>query len=93
MKLSRERIRILARDIVKGLAERQFIAIALPESELAEKIGEILLKEKVIEEQLENEAREMLKAHAQEIQKGDIDVHKAFLMIKKKLAKDRGIIL
>lgn len=93
MKLSRERIGIIAKDIVKGLTEGAFLALDIPESDLARKITAIITEELMTEDRLEAEAWKILKSHQSEIQKGDADLNKVFLMIKKKLAEERGIIL
>ncbi len=93
MKLSKERIGILARDLVKGLTSRHCIALDIPESELGNKISQIITEDLIKEERLEAEVRQILKSHESEIQRGDADFHKMFLMIKRKLAKERGIIL
>jgi hypothetical protein len=93
MKLSKERTAILARDMVKGLTNRHCIALDLPESELVAKISHIITDNLLAEDRLEAEVRQILKSHESEIQRGDADFHKMFLMIKKKLAKERGVIL
>ncbi len=93
MKLSKERIGIIARDLVKGLTNRHYIALDMSESELASKISQIITEDLMVEERLEAEVRQILKSHESEIQRGDVDFHRMFLMIKKKLAKERGVIL
>ena len=93
MKLSKERIGILAKDIVKGLTGRHSIALDIPEVELVGKITQIIVEDLMAEDRLEAEVRQIMKSHESELQKGDADFRKMFLMIKKKLAKERGIIL
>ncbi len=93
MKLSKERIGIMTKDIVKGLTGRHYIAMDMPEGELAGKISQVITEDLMMEDRLEAEVRQILKSHESEIQKENADFHKMFLMIKKKLAKERGIIL
>ena len=93
MKLSKDRIGILARDLVKRLTDGQYIALDNPESEITRRITAIITEELMLADRLEAEARQILKSYESEIQKGNVDSHKMFLMIKKKLAKERGIIL
>ena len=93
MKLSKERIGIIARDLVKSLMAGRYIALDIPEREFALKITEIITEELMLEDRLEAEARQILKSYESEIQIGNVDSHKMFLMIKKKLAEERGIIL
>ena len=93
MKLSKDRIGILTRELVKRLTAGRYIVVDIPESELTRKITEIITEELMMEDRIEAEARQILKSYESDIQKGDVDSHKMFLMIKKKLAKERGIIL
>lgn len=93
MKLSKDRVTLMARAIVKGLLNRQCITSDTPESQLVEKVIGVISEELMKEARLDAEVRELLKAHVSEIQKGDADYHKMFLMVKRKLAKERGIIL
>jgi len=93
MKLSKERIGILAKDIVKGLTSRHSIALDIPEVELVGRITQVITEDLMVEDRLEVEVRQIMKSYEAELQKGDADFHKMFLMIKKKLAKERGIIL
>ena len=83
----------MTKDIVKGLTSRHYIAMDMPESELAGKISQVITEDLMMEDRLEAEVRQILKSHESEIQKENADFHKMFLMIKKKLAKERGIIL
>ena len=93
MKLSKDRIGILARDLVKRLTAGQYIALDIPESEITRRITAIITEELMLADRLEAEARQILKSYESEIQRGNVDSRKMFLMIKKKLATERGIIL
>lgn len=46
-----------------------------------------------VEDRLNAEVREMLKAYADQIERGQVDYQKMFTMIKSKLVRDRGLIL
>ena len=93
MKLSKERIGIIAKDIVKNLTSHRYIAFDILEADLVNKIGQMITENLVVEDRLEEEVRQIIKSYETEIHKGDADFHKMFLMIKKKLARERGIIL
>ena len=47
----------------------------------------------MIEDRLNDEVRELLKAYESQIERGQVDYQKMFQMIKRKLAKEREIIL
>jgi hypothetical protein len=42
---------------------------------------------------LNEEVRDILEQHQEEINKGNIDYQKMFMMIKRKLAQERGLVL
>jgi uncharacterized protein len=46
-----------------------------------------------IEDRLNAEVRQLLKAYEQDIERGHVDFQRMFTMVKGKLAKERGIIL
>jgi len=46
-----------------------------------------------IEDRLNAEVRQMLKAYEKDIERGNVDYQKMFTMLKSKLARERGIIL
>ncbi len=93
MKLSKERIQTLSNEIAQGLAERGFISPSLPEAQVASKVADVLAEDQAAEARLDAQAREMMKTYETQIRQGEADFHRMFLLIKKKLAKDRGFVL
>lgn len=53
----------------------------------------IITNELSVEDRLEAEARKLLESYEAQIEKGDVDPHKMLLMIKKQLAREKGVIL
>ncbi len=93
MRLKKERIAILARNIVEGLIEKGYITPKIPEKDIIKKIDHTITEELMVEDRLDEEVREILKAYSKEIEAGNVSYHKMFQMIKRKLVKERGIIL
>ena len=58
-----------------------------------EALDQAITGELSIEDKLNAEVRQMLKAYEQQIEQGQVDYHKMFTMIKQKLVRERGIIL
>lgn len=59
----------------------------------AEQLDRAVTEELSVEDRLNAEVRQMLKAYEREIEQGQVDYQKMFTMIKQKLVRERGIIL
>ena len=60
---------------------------------LVEALDQTVTDELSIEDRLNGEVRQLLKAYEREIEAGQVDYQKMFTMIKQKLVRERGIIL
>jgi len=52
-----------------------------------------MTEELSVEDRLNAEVRQLMKAYEKDIEHGHVDYQKMFTMIKSKLVRDRGIIL
>ena len=93
MKLSKGRIESLSRALVDRLTRGQYVYIKIDSKEMIDILERIVIDELMVESHLNEEVRQILRAHESEIDKGDLDYRKMFQMTKKQLAKERGIIL
>lgn len=93
MRLKKERIAALARTLVDQLTEQQAIRLEASKAETISSLEQIITEELMIEDRLEAEVRQILETYRVQIERGQVDERKMFLMIKKQLAKERGIIL
>jgi len=93
MRLSKERIRHMAETLAGHLETDGAIALNAPLKSLAQSLETVITDELSIEDRLNTEVRQMLKAHEQEIERGHVDYQKMFAMLKQKLARERGVIL
>ena len=69
------------------------VALAGSHQALVETLGHAITEELSVEDKLNAEVRTLMKKYEAEIEKGQVDYQKMFLMIKKQLAKDRSVIL
>jgi len=83
----------IAGSIVEDLLKSGLIEIDCPKEKIADSIGQIITADLIVEDKLNDEVKELLKSHETELDKGNIDYRKMFLMVKQRLAKERGIIL
>jgi len=93
MKLKKERVTLLASNIIEGLLKSGLIAASVPAEELVRKIENTITDDLMIEEKLNEEVREILKSHSKQLEKESVNYQRMFQMVKDKLVRERGIIL
>ncbi len=93
MRLSRELINHIAATMADNLESKGLVKYGVPKSQIAEKIGDVIISNMLEEDRLNKDVEKMLAAHESEIAKGNMDYRKVFELAKQKLAKDRGIVL
>lgn len=92
MKLRRERIEFLANLIITKLLENEMIIL---DDVVAGKmaVAKVIIDDLLVEDDLDDEVREILRQHADEIDKQRIPYHEMFKIVKDKLVKERNLIL
>ena len=93
MRLRKEMIEYLSKKIVGMLEEREMIEIETDAEKLKGVINQIITEDLLVEDKLNDEVRELLQEHLDEVYKGNVDYSKMFNMIKSKLVRERGLIL
>jgi hypothetical protein len=93
MRLRENEIELVARCVQDKLMEAGCLELETGEEELCEKIKNGIVADLMVEDNLNREVEEILREHMNDIQGGSIDYRKMFAMIKKKLARDRNLIL
>ncbi|GBL40521.1 hypothetical protein EMGBD2_17790 [Nitrospirota bacterium] len=93
MRLSKERVRHISESVVTRLQQEGQVAIAGDRKAFVEQIDHAIVEELSIEDQLNAEVRQLLKAYEQDIEQGQVDFQRMFTMVKTKLARERGLIL
>jgi hypothetical protein len=56
-------------------------------------IREVITEDLQVEDRLNDEVKELLRAFSSEFNKGEADYQKMFTMVKRKLVQERGLIL
>lgn len=93
MRIPKGWLTVISREILKELLDKDFVELKASENEVREIIFEAMLQELMIEDTLNEEVRDILKKFDSEIEKGNLDYRTLFDMTKKKLVKERNIIL
>ena len=93
MRLSKERVRHLAEALAARLVQDGHVALTGAPKALVEALNQAVTEELSVEDRLNHEVRQLLKAYEHQIEAGQVDYQKMFTMIKQKLVRERGIIL
>jgi uncharacterized protein len=92
MRLTAEEIQYVSRKIVKTLVGEGKLEVD-SEARIVDGIARIITEELQIEDRLNEEVREVLIQHASEMERSNVTYTEMFKMLKKKMAREKGIIL
>ena len=92
MRLTSDQVEYLARKIVKTLVAQGKLEVD-SEPRVVEGIVHAITDDLQVEDRLNEEVREVLVQHASEMQRSNITYSEMFKMVKRKLAREKGIIL
>jgi hypothetical protein len=92
MRLTKNQVEFISHRIMKDLIERGFIEADNPGG-LRDSFANIITQELLVEDKLNDEVREILSQHAEEMRRTNVEYREMFKMIKKKLAREGNIIL
>jgi uncharacterized protein len=93
MRLRRKMIDYVAKIIADNLLEEECLGIEGSPEVLTAEIRRVITEDLQVEDQLNEEVKEILRAHTVEIDRGNIDYSRMFSMVKRQLVKERGLIL
>jgi hypothetical protein len=93
MRLSKERVRHMAESLVGRLQQEGHIELLGDRNALVAGLDQVMTDELSVEDRLNAEVRQLLKAYDKQIEQGQVDYQKMFQMVKQKLVRERGLIL
>lgn len=93
MKLKREMAEHLVKIIIDKLTLSNFIQYDCGKEKVVESVMQVFQNQMKIEEDLNQEVKEILISHGTLIDQNNINYNKMFNMVKQKLARERGIVL
>jgi uncharacterized protein len=93
LRLPRELIKHIADSITHALENKGMVNYAAPKITIAAVIADVITKNMMAEDKLNEEVKKLLAEHESEISKGQMDYRKVFELTKQKLAKERGVVL
>ena len=92
MRLTKNQVEYIAYRITKELQEKELTDSDDP-AHMVQSLIAIMTEELLVEDRLNDEVREILTQHAEEMRRTNVEYREMFKMIKKKLARERDIIL
>ena len=93
MKLKKEMVRHISEVLARNLLEHGFLKGREGEQALADRIQRIITEDLMVEDRLNDEVRQILHAHARDLDERRVDYSKMFQLVKSKLVRERGLIL
>ncbi len=92
MRLTNDQIEAIAYRVVNDLRRAGLIAVDAAE-EVEATVQAVIVEELQLEDRLNDEVREIMRAYESQIRRADVEYHEMFRAIKAKLARERDIIL
>ena len=93
MRLSKERVHHMAETLTTRLQQEDHVELLGDRKVFVQMLDQAMTEELSVEDRLNAEVRQVMKAYEKDIERGQVDYQKMFTMIKNKLVRDRGIIL
>ncbi len=93
MKLRKELVAHISGRLVDGLTEKELIDASDDVAGVTESVITVITSDLMVEDELNDEVKVLLEEVGEEIDSNNVNYHKMFLMVKQKLARERGLIL
>ena len=93
MRLRKKMIDHIAKTVTDRLLEQGLLTVnGAPEAIMTE-VTRLITDDLMVEDRLNEEVKELLRAHSAEIERGNVDYARLFAMVKRQLVRERGLIL
>ena len=93
MRVNKEFVEILSKNIVKSLMEKDLIIWEEATDKLETIISGIIIEDLMVEDRLNEEVKTLLESKTEEYERSMMDYGRVFQMVKSKLVRERGLIL
>ena len=92
MLLSRDYVTYMAQEVVKRLLAEQMVETSSTEA-TTQKVRQVMAEELAVEDRVNEETREILSQHADEMRRTGVSYQEMFKKVKAQIARDRKLIL
>jgi hypothetical protein len=93
MKLRRDYIEILSKRLIQTLVQKEYIRLHADPKVVQARISSTIASDLKVEDDLDEEVRKILEGYTHQMRQQHIEYHEMFQMVKRKLIKERNLIL
>ena len=93
MRLTRELIELLSKKIVRSFLDKDLVIWDESPEKLETIIKGIITEDLMVEDNLNDEVKELLDSKTEEYERSMMDYGRVFQMVKSKLVRERGLII
>jgi hypothetical protein len=93
MRLRKKMIDHVAKTVTDRLLDQRLFTIDGARETVVAEVSRLITADLMVEDHLNEEVKDLLRAHTVEIERGNIDYARMFTMVKRKLVQERGLIL
>lgn len=93
MRLRQKMIDYVAQTVATNLLDKDLVTLEMPADTLTAEVRRLITDDLMVEDRLNDEVKEILREHSNEIDRGNIDYSRMFTMVKRQLVRERGLIL
>ena len=93
MRIPKSWVPIIAKKIIDNLIAKELVKPKIPMDKLLGIAEGLMMEELLVEDRLNDEVRVLLKKHESEIERGRMDYRSLFELTKKKMVKERNLVL
>ena len=93
MRLRKEMIERVSDKVVDRLVRRELVTEDADHEELRQRVSRVIEADLAVEDRLNEEVKELLRDHQDEMDKSNVDYSRLFTLVKTKLARERNLVL
>ena len=93
MKLRRDYIDTLSKRLVQQLVQKEYIRLHTDPKMVQARISSTIATDLKVEDDLDEEVRKILEGYTYQMKQQHIEYHEMFQMVKRKLIKERNLVL
>jgi hypothetical protein len=92
MLINRDYLSYMASEVIKQLVEGELVEIKSPDA-VTQRVRQRMMEELTIEDRLNDEVREILTQHQDEMRRTGVSYQEMYKKVKGQLARDRKLVL
>jgi hypothetical protein len=83
----------VAKTVTDRLLDQGLLTVNGERETVMAEVTRLITDDLMVEDRLNDEVKELLRAHSAEMERGNVDYARLFAMVKRQLVRERGLIL